>query len=624
MPVPGGALKSLALVLLPGLFSAADAPAAAICAHVEMPSGGFPFGLATAFPITASSARAEVLSRRLVRIREGRFCLRDLEPGTIRLEILSEFDLTPMEVSYAGAGPLAEHPITVSRDGSWVAAGPGGAVVGRGSPGSAVPLDLRAINETSPRQVLKGRIVFPDTGSVNLDRQPILAGVCHAKGCPGGPCRWSLLAGEVRSGSGGFELPVGPCGLQSFWLASSGWALSRLSMPELVSAFGPAVLARERSPQIVFHVKPGVSLRGIVTKPDGSRFRPSLAEPGRPGGSLFWVELEDALSETYNRFINIFADEKGELEWPSVAPGFYSVSLRSRGNGFPWSAAPGRFLWVAPGMDFRIDVALQDPAEVVVGLDESSPASSGSHAPARRSIIGLRVQDEQNRPGASPASINDSAFAFIQDHEAWVGARRTLGAPSGGPSLRVSPGHYAVYLMEVGDLFDRPSVRFIAARNIRIKARERAVLSFGKRRPGGGAGFGGTIQTFRFPAADRFRSAASSDEVYGLLSPRVDLYDARGDLVGSAFASLPPDALRLLSEGLETGDIGAMDRRLNQGPRSFSLGNLPPGKYRVRASAFGHRAWTDELQLSAGRPARRDIQLSPDDAGSPSPKPARQ
>ncbi len=554
------------------------------CLTVALRGEPLPYGLALLMPVGVPGRPP----RGPLRIREGRFCAPGLAEGQYRVDLLSEFDLTPLACAWKEPGPAG-------RVLSW-----------RGADGWApkgLSLELAAVSAAAP--ALHGTLRFSTTTQASAGAGVLLAGACYEPGCPGARCDWTLINSSgpaVR----GFSFSAPACGLRSLWAASSDWAPRLWKMSERRAGAGAG------GPQAEVELVAGARVEGRVLLPDGTPFRP---RPGsrlqEDGSSMFWIEARDATRDDSLYLHRFFADDQGRLLGPALAPGLYSFVPQYAGSGFRWSPAPGTLRWVSAGAPVELEVRLSPGAEIAVEPPlHPRLAKTAGAATSVTELIGLPEGGFEKEAVSRALGSEGSSFMFLLEDGAWITSGRASG-PQGAGAALAAPGHYDAAILEMTDIFDRPAVRVLsAARSVRVGAGERAVLRFEKFLAAGSAEIRGSFNGGKVPPPALLKKASSSGRLYSLLSPRLELR-RDGVLAAVAYGTFPWDIRKIILDAAAADDPAPLEKAL-AGPRPFRIDGLPDGNYEARVISFGAPDRERKVRLEGGKPLIWDLELGPE------------
>lgn len=543
-----------------------------------------PRGFLTLAPANGA-VRANRLPPTLFRVSRGRFCAPAVEPGDYIPAVTLEPGFQQAELVYAGIGPVDRFTLRVAGDGAWMIVAPSET---RRAGRAGKPLRLRIPeNSAEPSaRPLKGVIEFPRGSHPDLTRSPLLVGAATA-GRDG--AHVAVFAGAVKNGQVAFSLSPGAGPLQTFWLSSDRWALG-----ELREAAGLVALAA-----------PATVVSGRVVEPSGKPFRPAATRRGAPAESLCWLRFE---SLSGNQFWEALVDDQGRFE-VALPSGLYEVSTRHQGAGFRWSVAPGSLVWVGSGKPVELEVSLLPSAEVGVEHADFGGGTAGSDG-GRRVVLGFR-EGTLDGLALSAAMLNDSsAFQFVaRGEDAWV---TPSGSPDGdgSPRARAAPGRYDVLALELGDAFRTPWARVVdLQRGVELKPEARTTLHIRRSYPEGDAELSGTVVLRKLPELLEIRRAPSMTLLYAMAAPRIDIYDAAGRRVASAFASIRAETTDALQKGVATGDLSRLRELLLGRARDLRIRSLAPGSYQARIIAAGYPERRRSLSLKPGETVRWELDL---------------
>ncbi|MBI4351195.1 MAG: SBBP repeat-containing protein, partial [Elusimicrobia bacterium] len=360
-----------------------------------------------------------------------------------------------------------------------------------------------------------------------------------------------------------------------------------------------------------FTVTRAGSLKGVVKMPDGSNYKPSYGDG--PQNHKIDIEVRGQnvnVSEGWN------VDDYGSFEFPNLAPGLYTITMRPEGMGFRWAAPALADVAVVAGKTTQVALKLEDGLVVqpqIIGLPElSTPAWSYV-------MIPVESGTEMNQKKVTELFFGKSTFAFNYstvtrtwdkkvmlmgqyDFYLMMGARYN---PEGSDGTDPSYDQFGNFIGKVKGLAVQ---RVESAPNLGTEAQPIPVNVLGSL---GQESFGGTILGERiFTDSDLEKIFSNMDGLFALI-PAVMVYDAAGDLRGYT-AGLPTgDDFAGFIEALQTKDKDIVKAYFAAHSSRFMVSGLPPGRYTVIFSNPNYPPIAKELDipLAAAYPFNFDQQV---------------
>jgi len=310
-----------------------------------------------------------------------------------------------------------------------------------------------------------------------------------------------------------------------------------------------------------------------------------------------------------------YVAEDGTYEFVNVPAGLRLLSFKGDGLGFVWAPEPFRALRVRPGVKAVMDLRLRRRAKLRVDGGRSSlKPIPGLRVGARNELERWVLGFESGTSGATGPSrllFPDAApVALLQSAD---GEWQPMGMLSPPPdSTFVFPaGIYDFWLIELSNPVERPAARLLRTWE-RFHLGEDGPTTLrleGPLLPAGSAELAGSFRASRAAGLEELLACGSLTEFHNRLAPRVDLYDATGRYVGTAFATIQEAELKELGQALDRMDERAVERLLRGRRREFRIGGLAAGRYRARIWAHGYGEREMWLDLEEWKPTRLDIDL---------------
>jgi hypothetical protein len=549
------------------------APArASVCGGVEARGRGLPFGFLSLLPSEGGTDKS------LVRVKDGKFCAAGVAPGDYAVNVIPPLIPSPQ------ANELLPEPLIS-----------GSLSVGERSPG---PLDLvyRGPEPTSRPVELKGRLKAAPPG-------PVFIFVRTDQGAPTWRTTDHLFWLEGEGEDRPFAVPLAPGRMLNLWAASGDMTIVGLRYTKPLDPMASA------GSELEITLGPSARVSGDVFAAGGARFRPRLSRDAR-ARRLFAVRYSTFWEDDHGD--GAFADSEGHYEAARLRPGFYRLWPVTGAAGFEESVGAPRAVWAAAGQASRLDWTLSAWAIAAVSPDGEFPAALGDSAPPRANTVPLNYTRPLERwiVGVKPGRLDETAVSglllndeapinFLQDSRGGWLPRRAWDRRRPSSGVRVAPGRYDVYLLEVADRYHNPSLRVLALeKGVPIRAGEAAALKFpAPRYPRGTGTLRGELKTSRPPTPAGFRRASSLAELHALLTPRVQLYDARGRFAAAAFVGVSYVDMGEAIEAAGKDDAAALEKAAKHWSHGFIVEGLAAGRYTAELSAAGYKTRRTTVEI---------------------------
>lgn len=347
-----------------------------------------------------------------------------------------------------------------------------------------------------------------------------------------------------------------------------------------------------------FVVTKAGSMKGVVKMPDGSNYKPAYNMPDAQRHSVN-IEVRGQnvnVSEGWN------VDDYGAFEFPNLAPGLYTVTMRPQGLGFRWAAPVMTDVAVVAGKATQVTLKLEDGLVVqpqIIGLPEIS-TPTWSYV-----IIPVESGTEMNQKKVTELFFGKETFAFNYstttntwdkkvmltgqyDFYLMLGARYSPEEHDGQPVSFDQFGNF------IGKVKSVAVQRVESTPNLGTDLQPIPVSILGSL---GQDSFEGTILGQRiYTDADLDMIFSNFNEILKLI-PAVMIYDAAGDLRGYT-AGLPTGAdFEGFEEALETKDKAIVKAYFAAHSGRFMVAGLPPGRYTVVFSNPNYPPIAKELDI---------------------------
>ena len=329
-----------------------------------------------------------------------------------------------------------------------------------------------------------------------------------------------------------------------------------------------------------FSVLRAGGLHGVIKKPDGTNFKPAYGDQNSP--SAYWAQIV-VRGENVDVSEDKQVDEYGEFEFPNLAPGNYTVSIRPEGAGFVWAPVK-QTVAVAEGRTTEVQLKLESGLAVqpqIFGLPEISTTSWGY------SIVGVPSGTEMNQKMITELFFSDPDYSF--DYSTSTGWQTKympagqydfyliLGAqydPGGGDDNRVSYSQFGNFIGRVKGVAVQKSD---TNPNVGTAEQPIAINILGSIGQGGMAG---TIQGANiFTDSDLDRMFGNFEELFDVI-PAMMLYDSAGDLRGFSNGMPGSEAsYNGFMEGMQLKDKDVLRSFLELNALDYGVWGLPPGRY---------------------------------------------
>jgi len=347
------------------------------------------------------------------------------------------------------------------------------------------------------------------------------------------------------------------------------------------SSFKSEVTPSETVPSVRqdFSVLRAGGLHGVIKLPDGTNMRPSYGDQNSP--TSYWAQVM-VDGDNVDVSDDKQTDEYGEFDFPNLAPGSYTVSLRPQGAGFVW--APVRqTVAVSEGKTTEVKLQLESGLAVqpqIFGLPAVSTPSWSYN------IIAVQSGTEMNQKKITNLFFSEPEYAFEYSTTTGWSTKYMpagqydfyllLGAqydPGGGDNDIVSFNQFANFIGRVKGVAVQKSD---TNPNIGTAAQPIAVNILGSI---GQGSIAGTIQGANmFTSADLDRMFANFDETFSMI-PAMMLYDSAGDLRGFSSGLPGPDSFTGFEDAMQMKDKAAMQSYMQSNPMSYGVWGIPPGRY---------------------------------------------
>jgi hypothetical protein len=323
-------------------------------------------------------------------------------------------------------------------------------------------------------------------------------------------------------------------------------------------------------------------LKGVVKMADGSNYKPAYDVP----------EAQSHRLDINVRGQNVSVDEGwgvdeyGEFDFPNLAPGLYTLTLRPQGEGFRWATPVKTDVAVAPGKTTQVTMNLETGLYVqpqIIGLPEISTPSWAYV------IIPVPSGTEMNQKKITDMFFGKDIFAFnySTSSQTWdkkimqagqydfylmLGARYNPGDDNEDPESYDQFGNF------IGKLKSYSVQRNDASPNLGTETQPIQVNVLGSL---GQATFEGTIAGARlYTDRDLDRIISNFNELFPVI-PAVMIYDAAGDLRGYT-AALPTEGdFPEFWSALESKEKAPLQAYFTAKLGRFMVSGLPPGRYTV-------------------------------------------
>lgn len=347
-----------------------------------------------------------------------------------------------------------------------------------------------------------------------------------------------------------------------------------------------------------FTVTKAGSLKGVVKAPDGSNYKPAYNMLDAQRHSLN-IEVRGQnvnVSEGWN------VDDYGAFEFPNLAPGLYTVTMRPQGLGFRWAAPVMADVAVVAGKTTQVTLKLEDGLVVqpqIIGLPEISTPTWAYV------IIPVESGTEMNQKKVTELFFGKDTFAFNYstttrtwdkkvmltgqyDFYLMLGARYN---PENGNNEPLSFDQFGNFIGKVKSLAVQ---RVESTPNLGTDLQPIPVSILGSL---GQDSFEGTILGQRiYTDADLDKIFSNMQELFALI-PAVMLYDAAGDLRGYT-AGLPTgEDFGAFMDALQTKDKDIVKAYFAAHSSRFMVSGLPPGRYTVVFSNPNYPPIAKELDI---------------------------
>lgn len=591
------------------LLCAAAAPGAAaegagVCGQVEILGRPMPAGFISLLPQVPSPAPVD---KSLHRIGDGKFCIPGVAPGDYFLSVMpalvpspqdNELLPSPLPISFRGLSQACDE-CRITVDGAGHAAVSDGQ--GRYAP-VRTPLDIvyRAPAKSPSTILLKGRLKA-------AAGEPVFFFVRTDQTAPA----WTTTDHFAwLEGGAEFSVPIVPGRMLNLWARSGDLTAVGLRYAKPLNPLGPA------SPLMEITLGRSGKITGQVTAADGARFRPHLGRDVK-ARRLFAVRTSTFWEDDHGD--GAFADSEGRYEATHLRPGFYRLWPVTGAAGFEESVGRPRAAWVEAGSNLTIDWTLSPWAMVRIAPEGAGRAAPVGGFPPGANTVPLNLGYPRERwiVGVKPGALDETGvsglllgdetpISFIQDREGgWV-PRRPWDRRRPSAGVRVEPGRYDVYRLEVADRFGRPSLRVSGLESgVAVREGQEAAMTFSAPPyPSGSGALRGELKASHGPSLERFRRGLSLAELHALLTPRVQLYDADGRFMGAAFAGITYVELGEIIAAAGGGDERAFDAAVRRRSPEFVIEGLAAGRYDAVLSASGYPAHRMTLDIRSGATTR--------------------
>ncbi len=341
------------------------------------------------------------------------------------------------------------------------------------------------------------------------------------------------------------------------------------------------------------------SMKGVVKMPDGSNYKPNY---------------NFASAEQYHRIdINVAGqnvnvnegwsvDDYGAFEFPNLAPGLYTITMRPQGLGFHWAAPALTGVAVVAGKTTQVTLKLEDGLVVqpqIIGLPEiSTPTWSYLMIPVESGTEMNQKKITEMFFGSDVFAFNYSTSTHLWDKKVMLTGQYDfylmMGArysPEGGNNQPLSFDQFGNFIGKVKGFAVQ---RVENSPNLGTEAQPIPVNVLGSL---GQDSFGGTIVGERvYTDADLDRIFSNMNEIYPVI-PTVMVYDAAGDLRGYT-AGLPgKEDFNAFWNALLAKDKAQMKAYFAAHPSRFMVPGLPPGRYTVVFSNPNYPPIAKELDI---------------------------
>jgi len=508
------------------------------------------------------------VARGLLRLRDGAFCIKDVPPGNYALAI-SPLNFTEPLAVVLDKTPLLPGAVrlTVNR------AGVAEARDGRGRLIRAGRLRLSADGRDEPGGTrVDGEVRFQNEGASPPAANTALVVAYFRESITSGRYSFQWLHGRPRDGKVRFELFGVKGELMKLDLAGRGWAKR--------SDFWRFKTDAKDRIDAVIEAGRAAPFSGTFRTEEGAPYRAAGAE------DLFAAVLVGFSGQWGLRTP---VDEDGRFELDAV-PGRYEVDTLGRTETHK-TGRPTFFLWISSA-GATADVVLKD---VEAGARVNTARLGVEVVNGGHDFV-VAYPSGQNRV-LSPCELETVDLYLALDSEGrWV---REVPYSWGGEAdvAWVRPGTYDFFVVRIKD-DPWPSLRVIgAASQVELKGGRVTEVSIpGPAYPTGGAILSGNVQ----PVADADYAGLKQAADWSALCPRAfptaAVYDSHGRFVASFAAGISQGDPRSFKEAVWRNDVGGMEATFTH-PRTFRLGGLPPGSYRVRMSRPSRPVWEASVDL---------------------------
>ncbi|HCC47129.1 MAG TPA: hypothetical protein DEQ38_03295 [Elusimicrobia bacterium] len=323
-------------------------------------------------------------------------------------------------------------------------------------------------------------------------------------------------------------------------------------------------------------------LTGVVKMPDGSNYKPNYTQDQalyhRMDINVSGQNV--SVSEGWN------VDDYGAFEFPNLAPGLYTITMRPQGQGFRWAAPVVRDIAVVAGKTTQVTLKLENGLYVqpqIIGLpDISTPTWHYVMLP-------VPTGTEMNQTKITDMFFGEDIFAFDYSTttQTWDKKIMQVGqydfylmmvarySPEGGGSDPISFDQFSNF---IGKVKAYNVQRNDSTPNLGTEFQPLPVNVLGSL---GQDTFEGTIAGERlYTDADLDRIFSNMEELFPVI-PSVMIYDAAGDLRGYT-AGMPSEGdFPAFWAALGLKDKVQMRDYFEANLGRFMVPGLPPGRYTV-------------------------------------------
>ncbi|MCX5790733.1 MAG: carboxypeptidase regulatory-like domain-containing protein [Elusimicrobia bacterium] len=518
----------------------------------------------------------------------------DLNEGNYQDLTAIDADDARIVISSAGAAGLPNSGCTAGRN--WKLAAAGGACQGYGD----INFNIMP-QKQNDYATLSGSVTFVTTYTVSAVNPLVISTmapvtVMALQECSG-VCADRSMGFAVLSGT--YTVNVATYSIK----LSTGMAYyTRVTASEWaeVSAFDDRADFKSTSTLSLtmnFVVTKAGSLKGVVKMPDGSSYKPAANLPEEQAHSL------DILLRGQNVDVNEAwsVDDYGAFEFPNLAPGLYTVTMKPNGLGFRWAAPAVSNVAVVPGKVTQVTLKLADGLVVQPQVSGSSlPVISTPAWTYRMVPVESGVAMSQKKLTELLFGEDAFAFSYSTTTQTWdpkvmltgkYDFYLTMGARYAPDADPASYDHFAAFITKVRGFSVQRST---SAAGLGTDAQPLPVSVSGA--PGTELLAGTMLGERIYSDADLDRVFSNFSEIYSV-SPAVMVYDAAGDLRGYS-AGLPGGAqLADFEAALQTKDKALVRAYFAAHPGRFMVSGLAAGRYTAVFSNPNYPPVTKEITL---------------------------